>query len=404
MKLRHIVVTVTAAATIAATASSMAQAEPRGFRPPSDSLRSYASQIGLHLGVAANPEVLADEELAGIAADEFSGITPENEMKWQVVEPTRGDLRLVRRRPPRRASPRPTVSWCAATPCCGTTSFPDWLTTGVNNGTISNDAAARTAAQAHHRRGDPLQGQDLAVGRRQRVLHRQQPLDDQPERLLGPAPRAPASSPTRSAGPTRPTRRRCCSTTTTTSPAKTAPTPRPTRSTPGSRAARPGRADRRCRRPGPPRHPVRLPDRDAAPTCSATPTSGSRWRSPRPTYAPSSTPPRPRCPPTISRLFAQPYEFSQMLQACLAVRACISFTVWGIGDTDSWVPGWFRRRGLRDALGRQYAAQAGIHDPAAGSPPRPGGTTPALSHSDPWRHPGGGGLLETEHTDRAERG
>ena len=90
MKLRHIVVTVTAAATIAATASSMAQAEPRGFRPPSDSLRSYASQIGLHLGVAANPEVLADEELAGIAADEFSSITPENEMKWETVEPTRG--------------------------------------------------------------------------------------------------------------------------------------------------------------------------------------------------------------------------------------------------------------------------------------------------------------------------
>ena len=40
-------------------------------------------------------------------------------------------------------------------------------------------------------------------------------------------------------------------------------------------------------------------------------------------------------------LFAHPYEFSQMLQACLAVRACTSFTVWGIDDTHSWVPGWF---------------------------------------------------------------
>src|SRR4029077_693525 len=36
--------------------------------------------------------------------------------------------------------------------------------------------------------------------------------------------------------------------------------------------------------------------------------------------------------------FAQPYEFSQMLLACLAVRSCISFTVWGFGDADSWVP------------------------------------------------------------------
>ena len=45
---------------------------------------------------------------------------------------------------------------------------------------------------------------------------------------------ARASSPTRSAGRTRPTRRRCCSTTTTTSPARTAPTPRATPCTRGS--------------------------------------------------------------------------------------------------------------------------------------------------------------------------
>jgi endo-1,4-beta-xylanase len=43
--------------------------------------------------------------------------------------------------------------------------------------------------------------------------------------------------------------------------------------------------------------------------------------------------------------FAQPYEFSQMLKACLAVRQCISFTVWGFGDADSWVPGFFTGEG-----------------------------------------------------------
>jgi endo-1,4-beta-xylanase len=43
--------------------------------------------------------------------------------------------------------------------------------------------------------------------------------------------------------------------------------------------------------------------------------------------------------------FAQPYEFSKMLQACLAVRACISFTVWGFGDADSWIPGFFTGEG-----------------------------------------------------------
>ncbi|HEX4790392.1 MAG TPA: endo-1,4-beta-xylanase [Actinospica sp.] len=43
--------------------------------------------------------------------------------------------------------------------------------------------------------------------------------------------------------------------------------------------------------------------------------------------------------------FAQPYEFSQMLKAALAVPECISFTVWGFGDADSWVPGAFAGEG-----------------------------------------------------------
>jgi endo-1,4-beta-xylanase len=43
--------------------------------------------------------------------------------------------------------------------------------------------------------------------------------------------------------------------------------------------------------------------------------------------------------------FAQPYEFSQMLKACLVVLQCISFTVWGFGDADSWVPGFFTGEG-----------------------------------------------------------
>jgi len=44
-------------------------------------------------------------------------------------------------------------------------------------------------------------------------------------------------------------------------------------------------------------------------------------------------------------VFAHPYEFGQMLKAALAVRECISFTVWGFGDADSWVPGFFTGEG-----------------------------------------------------------
>ena len=44
-------------------------------------------------------------------------------------------------------------------------------------------------------------------------------------------------------------------------------------------------------------------------------------------------------------LFAQPYEYSELLKAALAVPQCISFTVWGFTDSDSWVPGSFAGEG-----------------------------------------------------------
>jgi endo-1,4-beta-xylanase len=42
---------------------------------------------------------------------------------------------------------------------------------------------------------------------------------------------------------------------------------------------------------------------------------------------------------------AQPFEFAQMLGVCLETPQCISFTVWGFGDADSWVPGAFTGEG-----------------------------------------------------------
>jgi endo-1,4-beta-xylanase len=43
--------------------------------------------------------------------------------------------------------------------------------------------------------------------------------------------------------------------------------------------------------------------------------------------------------------FAQPYEFSAELKGCQLVRACISFTAWGVYDGDSWIPGTFEGEG-----------------------------------------------------------
>ena len=44
-------------------------------------------------------------------------------------------------------------------------------------------------------------------------------------------------------------------------------------------------------------------------------------------------------------LFAQPFEFSEELKGCELVRQCISFTAWGVYDGDSWIPGTFSGEG-----------------------------------------------------------
>ncbi|MET8277980.1 endo-1,4-beta-xylanase [Micromonospora sp. NPDC005174] len=41
------------------------------------------------------------------------------------------------------------------------------------------------------------------------------------------------------------------------------------------------------------------------------------------------------------RLQASAANFSVLMKACLAVRSCLSYTVWGFSDKYSWVPDWF---------------------------------------------------------------
>lgn len=37
--------------------------------------------------------------------------------------------------------------------------------------------------------------------------------------------------------------------------------------------------------------------------------------------------------------------WARTLEACLAVEACNSYTVWGVSDANSWIPGWFTGQG-----------------------------------------------------------
>jgi endo-1,4-beta-xylanase len=78
--------------------------------------------------------------------------------------------------------------------------------------------------------------------------------------------------------------------------------------------------------------------------------------------------------------YAQESYWSRTLQACLAVRACISFTPWGFGDAYSWVPATFRNPQEGAALlydeqlnpkGQYYVLQQDLAL-AAGAPHRSG--------------------------------
>ncbi len=54
---------------------------------------------------------------------------------------------------------------------------------------------------------------------------------------------------------------------------------------------------------------------------------------------------KPNEPMSALAQTAQEHYWSRMLQDCLAVRQCVSFTLWGFGDAYSWVPGWFKGEG-----------------------------------------------------------
>jgi len=76
---------------------------------------------------------------------------------------------------------------------------------------------------------------------------------------------------------------------------------------------------------------------------------------------------------------AQADYYDQMLKACLAVASCISFTVWGFGDADSWVPGFFTGEGYAGTYDvnlqpkpSYFALQLDLTVAARAAPHRPG--------------------------------
>jgi endo-1,4-beta-xylanase len=84
---------------------------------------------------------------------------------------------------------------------------------------------------------------------------------------------------------------------------------------------------------------------------------------------------RTTLPVTAVEQTAQNADYSLMLQSCLQVARCISFTVWGFDDQFSWVPGTFAGEGAADIYDNyqpkpQYATLQQDLELAGGSAPR----------------------------------
>jgi len=137
MRMRSMTAAALGAAMVVATATTAFAHGNPPYHPPAESLRALAAKIGLRVGTAIIPYDLDHPDYAAIAASQFSVVTPGNEMKWQVVEPTQGTYdwsggdRLVQFAQEHGQLVRGhTLVWH--------NQLPDWLVQGVNNGTISN--------------------------------------------------------------------------------------------------------------------------------------------------------------------------------------------------------------------------------------------------------------------------
>ncbi len=360
-KLTGIAAVAVSAATVVAVSTS-AIASSSHSRVPSDSLRALASKIGLRVGNAVNMDLLnVNATYTGIVANQFNTVTPENVMKWDAIEPTQGQLNfgpadaLVKFAQQHGQLVRGhTLMWH--------NQIPSWLTTGVSNGTITN-AQLRNILKQHitdevtHFKGKIWQW-DVA----NEFFTDSNPSMINPNDFwishLGTGIIADAFRWAHAADPH----------------ALLFYNDYNIAGEDGSNA----KADAvyamvtQLKKQGVPIDGVG----DQGHLDTQYGFSGTRMRDDLQRYANAgfrvaiteadvrtfvnnST---DQVPTDNLALFAQPYEFDQMMKACLAVRQCISFTIWDVNDSNSWVPGVFAGEGYATLYDVNYQPKQAYTD------------------------------------------
>lgn len=334
---------VPALATPAASAATAGPAARGGGDDAPDSLRELAARIGLRFGTAVIPFDLDTPDYAKVLAEQFSVVTPGNEMKWQVVEPQQGVFdwsgadRLVKFAEQHGQLVRGhTLLWH--------NQLPDWLTTGVSNGTISATDLASLLKQHIFTEVTRYRGRIWQWDVANEFF-----TDSNPSSLdatnfwiknLGPDIIPQAFRWAHEADPG----------------ALLFYNDYNIAGEDGTNA----KSDaayawlKQMRAQGVPIHGVG--DQGHLDTQYGFPTQmtdnfkrfaalGLKVAITEADVRTFVDGPDTQVPTDHLATFAHPYEYSQMLKAVLAVPECISFTVWGFGDKDSWVPGFFTGEG-----------------------------------------------------------
>ena len=111
-------------------------------------LRAAAATTKRYVGTAIMSGRLANAPVRALIARQFNSLSPENEMKWESIEPQPGCSRS-RRGTSWPTLPRRMTCACAATPWSGTRSSPP-------GSRVSRATPCARDGEAHRRRGGPL--------------------------------------------------------------------------------------------------------------------------------------------------------------------------------------------------------------------------------------------------------
>ena len=355
MRLRRLLLTGAAgAAALLAIGTAATAAQNSGAAPSnvavasngnaSDSLRSLAADIGLRIGSAIIPQDIETPSFAAIASSQFSVVTPGNAMKWEVVEPTEGtfdwsqaDQLVAFARANHQLVRGHTLLWHSQ--------LPTWLTDGVANGTISNAQLTNLLHQHITTEVSRYKGKIWQWDVANEFFTDTNPSQINPDDFwishLGPGIIGQAFVWAHQADP----HALLCyndyniagedGSNAKSDAAFAWLKQELAAGIPISCVGDQGHLDTQFGFSG------QLMQQDLARFASLGLKVAITEADVR-TFVNNAT---DQVPTDHLATFAQPEEESQMLQACLAVRQCISFTVWGFTDADSWVPGFFAGEG-----------------------------------------------------------